>query len=196
VVDCINITLTSYGFIINLFPISRQLKEYNNANIIKAVLIALTFCFLVYISLTVLAMNLYGTHIQQSIFDNMRSDKGVLTKGVRLLFLLIFCCNIPYLFYPAKLSILNALQEYRLKCFSRAIEKKILTGVAEPTMDVINETDTRTYTLVCVSFGFSAILSSIFIDDLTLVFGFIAAFSETMLNFVFPGLVYFYAVKK
>ena len=33
----------------------------------------------------------------------------------------------------------------------------------------------------------SIVLAAVYIDDLTLVFGMIAAFSETMLNFVFPG---------
>ncbi len=74
-VDSINITLTSYGFIINLFPITKQLKEYNNSNIMKSVLMALLFCFSAYIILTLLAMNLYGEFaIQQSIFDNMKQD--------------------------------------------------------------------------------------------------------------------------
>ena len=63
-------------------------------------------------------------------------------------------------------------------------------------MDVINETDSTTYTTVCFVFGSAAIIASILISDLTLVFGFIAAFSETMLNFVFPGLFFFYASKK
>ena len=82
-----------------------------------------------------------------------------------------------------------------MKCFSNAIELKINSGVSSETMDVINETDTRTYTTVCFVFGSAAIIASILISDLTLVFGFIAAFSETMLNFVFPGLFFFYASK-
>lgn len=198
VVDSINITLTSYGFIINLFPITSQLKEYNNVNIMKSVFMALVFCFGSYIILSVLAMNLYGeNNIHQSIFDNMKNDKqNPLTIGIRLLFLVIFCCNIPYLFYPAKLSILNALQEYRIKCFSKAIEKSINEGVEIEPIDVIKDTDSRTYITVCFIFGTCAIIASIMIDDLTLVFGFIAAFSETMLNFVFPGLFYFIGMKK
>lgn len=76
IVDCINITLTSYGFIINLFPISKQLKVYNNTNIMKSVLMALIFCFGAYITLTVFAINLYGeNNIKESIFDNMQQDE-------------------------------------------------------------------------------------------------------------------------
>ena len=58
-----------------------------------------------------------------SIFENLKEDNGVLSIGIRLLFLVIFLCNIPYLFFPGKISILNALLEYREKCFSKLLEK-------------------------------------------------------------------------
>ena len=60
IVDCINISLTSYGFIINLFPVSKQLKEYNNKNIMKSVFMALIFCFGAYLTLAIFAIKLYG----------------------------------------------------------------------------------------------------------------------------------------
>lgn len=55
----------------------------------------------------------------------MKDDDGILSVGVRVLFLVIFLCNIPYLFFPGKMSILNALQEYRYKVFSKVLEANI-----------------------------------------------------------------------
>jgi len=46
------------------------------------------------------------------------------------------------------------------------------------------------YYAVCVVYIGLIMLCAIFIDDLTLVFGLIGAFSETMLNFVFPGFFF------
>lgn len=46
------------------------------------------------------------------------------------------------------------------------------------------------YYSVCLVYITLIVVSAIFIDDLTLVFGLIGAFSETMLNFVFPGLFF------
>ena len=37
---------------------------------------------------------------------------------------------------------------------------------------------------------------AVFIDDLTLVFGFISAFAEASVSFIFPGLFYFISVRK
>lgn len=125
VIDAINITLTSYGFIINLFPIASQMKEQTYGNVMSAIFIALSFCFSAYLILALLAQNLFGSNIQVSLFDNMKDDRGILSVGVRCLFLVIFLCNIPYLFFPGKMSILNALQEYRFHVFSKVLESNI-----------------------------------------------------------------------
>lgn len=93
----------------------------------KSVFMALSFCFGSYLTLTILAVNIYGeNNIKQSLFDNLKNDSGILSLIVRSMFLLIFFCNIPYLFFPGKLSLLNAIQEYREKCFSQALEIAIL----------------------------------------------------------------------
>ena len=128
IIDSMNITLTSYGFVINLFPIAQTLRQKTKTNIMKAVFLALCFCFSSYMILTKLAINIYGAkNIQQSIFENLKEDNtNLMSIGIRILFLVIFLCNIPYLFYPGKLSVLNALQEYRLRCFSSAIENSIM----------------------------------------------------------------------
>lgn len=108
-IDSINITLTSYGFIINLFPVASQMRDQSYGNVMKAVWLALLFCLSAYVILSVLAQNLFGSSIAVSLFDNMKQDNGILSIGVRVLFLVIFLCNIPYLFFPGKMSILNAL---------------------------------------------------------------------------------------
>lgn len=110
-----NILLTSYAFLINLFPISKQLKENTYSNVMKSVFMALFFCFGAYSALTILASNIYGEkNIQQSLFDNLKNDSGISSIIVRSMFLVIFICNIPYLYFAGKLSLLNAIQEYRI----------------------------------------------------------------------------------
>jgi hypothetical protein len=169
----------------------------------KSVLIALAFCFGSYVIITKLAMNIYGEHnIQASIFENLKQDQSnPLSIGIRLLFLVIFLCNIPYLFFPGKLSILNAYQEYQQRCFSSAIEKRMrkcdlnLLEEEEP-LDVVALTDDQTYYAINLGFLLAIITSAILIDDLTIVFGMIAACSESLLNFVFPGLFYLCGANK
>jgi hypothetical protein len=54
-------------------------------------------------------------------------------------------------------------------------------------VDVINDCDSKTYYAVVFGFILLIVSMAIVIDDLTVIFGMIAAFSESMLNFVFPG---------
>ena len=88
----------------------------------SAVAIALCFCFSSYFILSYLAQNLFGSDIEVSLLNNMKNDNGILSVGVRVLFLIIFLCNIPYLFFPGKMSVLNALQEYRFGVFSEVLK--------------------------------------------------------------------------
>ena len=115
-----------------------------------------------------------------------------------MLFLVIFLCNIPYLFFPGKLSILNAYQEYKQGCFSKAIERQMNATDLEDDdpIDVVALSSDFTYYSVCFLFLSSIIASAILIDDLTIVFGMIAAWSESLLNFVFPGLFFTIGAKK
>jgi len=55
---------------------------------------------------------------------------------------------------------------------------------------VINDCDDETYYAVCFTFILALLVGSINIDDLTLIFGMIAAFSESTLNFIFPGMFF------
>ena len=57
-------------------------------------------------------------------------------------------------------------------------------------IDVMNECDDKTYYLVTFLFLFSICVAALALDDLSLIFGMIAAFSESMLNFVLPGLFF------
>ena len=76
--------------------------------------------------LTFLVCNVYGIeNIKQSLFENLSQDQDILSVGIRVVFLIIFLNNIPFLFYPGKLSILNALQEYRVGYFSKILEENI-----------------------------------------------------------------------
>ena len=118
-----NILLTSYGFIINLFPASQQLAVNSYSNVMTSVILAISFCFMSYLVLTLLVINVYGEeNICKNLFDNLSGENNILSIGIRILFMIIFLNNIPFLFYPGKLSVLNALFEYRVGYFSKILQ--------------------------------------------------------------------------
>lgn len=50
--------------------------------------------------------------------------------------------------------------------------------------------DDSTYYGVCFTFIFLILIGSLYLKDLSLVFGIIAAFSEVILIFILPGLMF------
>lgn len=64
----------------------------------------------------------------------------------------------------------------------------------EKEIDVINDCDNTTYYGVCFTFLGATVGAALILEDLSLVFGMIAAFSESMLNFVLPGLFFLSAL--
>jgi len=96
-INSMNILLTSYGFVINLFPASQQLQEKSYKNVMSSVVLALGFCFASYMILTLLVVNVYGVeNIQQNLFDNLTGESNMLSIGIRVIFMIIFLNNIPF----------------------------------------------------------------------------------------------------
>ena len=52
-----------------------------------------------------------------------------------------------------------------------------------------------TYYFTTISLFTAQILAAVMIDDLTLIFGFIAAITESLVNFVLPGVFYIASCK-
>lgn len=63
-IDCCNIVITSYGYVINLFPIVNEVKPSQKTykGLMCAILSGLLFTLFAYISLGYLAVRIYGAH--------------------------------------------------------------------------------------------------------------------------------------
>jgi len=72
VMDSANITVTSYGFIINFFPIYATLREKTNRNGFISAGMALGFGITAYTLFASLAILSYGYNIDPSIFENIK----------------------------------------------------------------------------------------------------------------------------
>ena len=59
-INSLSVILTVYGFIQNLFPVATQMEDGSTKNIMTSVGLGLSFCFCSYLTLTLLAVNLFG----------------------------------------------------------------------------------------------------------------------------------------
>lgn len=71
-------------------------------------------------------MNLYGEKININLFHHLEDDDSFLSRGIRYMFLIIFVCKIPYIFFPGKLALFNIIYEFRTKSISNSMSVSVL----------------------------------------------------------------------
>ena len=109
--DSVNIAVASQGFVIALFPIYGDMRKEARPKMMISVFTALAFTCSVYTYLSFISMAYFGSdNIAQSIFENMKASHDIETTMLLVLFLVIFCCNIPFLFFAGKVSIISIVQ--------------------------------------------------------------------------------------
>jgi Ca2+/Na+ antiporter len=89
------------------------MSSRSNTRGIASVVVALLFCLCTYVFFSLMAHRVYGSDLKQSIFENIKNDPGMLSIALRILFLLIFLCNIPFVFFPGKECVLTMILEYK-----------------------------------------------------------------------------------
>jgi amino acid permease len=123
--DSISIILSSYGFILNFFPIYSQLTEPNNKKGLLSITMALIFCAIIYLYFSFLCLKQYGDSIQPSIFDNLSAEGPSIPGAIIFtIFVSMFLCNAPFAFNPAKEALLGFYDEMMNRTLSKDLEKK------------------------------------------------------------------------
>lgn len=85
---------------------------------------ALAFGITAYTIFASLAILSYGYNIDPSIFENIKEDDGILSVALRCLFLVIFLCNIPFIFFAGKEALLNVVAELNERMVSRKMDER------------------------------------------------------------------------
>ena len=119
VMDSVNIAVASQGFVIALFPIYSSMAQTARPKVMASVTMALFFTMTTYTYLSCISIAVYGQeNIQPSIFDNIKTDDSIASIALRCLFLTIFFCNIPFVFFAGKV----ALTAVTFQCFYKKQE--------------------------------------------------------------------------
>ena len=112
-IDSVTIILTSYGFIMNFYPVYSSLEVCNTRNGMLSSSGAMLFCFVVYILFSHLGILSYGDAVSSDIFENISAEApSVMNVSLRSIFICIFLCNIPFVVVPGREAILVLIDEY------------------------------------------------------------------------------------
>ena len=82
VLDCFNIAISSYGFLIGFYPIFDKIEPAKRTprNALVTTAIALSLTLLVYVSFAHLSIISFGlTNIKQNVFENMSDSTDLLS---------------------------------------------------------------------------------------------------------------------
>ena len=107
-----NIIVLAYAYQINLFP------TYNSLGVNKskktgmaAIVIGSALSFFVYTSLGILSIYIFGSDVKANVMTNVDEEKNAYSYIIRIAFLLVLACHIPFIFFPTKESFLIIVDE-------------------------------------------------------------------------------------
>ncbi|CAI2364723.1 unnamed protein product [Moneuplotes crassus] len=104
--------LVAYGFQSAFFPVYNSLKEKNYTQGIISTILAMTFCFLIYMMVIFASLPTFGEEICRDVLHNLHSDgnrhswQGILLKS---LYIVILIGHFPYVFLMANKSLLGII---------------------------------------------------------------------------------------
>jgi amino acid permease len=135
IMDSVNISVASQGFVIALFPIYSSMARNARPKVMQSITGALLFTMGTYTLLSMVSIVYFGQdNIKPSIFENIQEQEGISSILLRFLFLIIFFCNIPFVFFAGKLALMAVISQ----CFFEKKPSAIETEATEhnPNDDV------------------------------------------------------------
>ena len=77
----------------------------------NAVIIGQGLSFIIYVSLGILSIYIFGSSLESSVLKNVDEEKNIYSYIIRVAFLIVLACHIPYIFFPTKESFLIIVEQ-------------------------------------------------------------------------------------
>jgi amino acid permease len=99
-----------------------SLEDSSRTNALGAVKWAINITNIIYISIAFLGVFFFGSAIEESILNNISLQGDDWESYIlRVIFLMVLACHIPFIFWSGKESILIIIDEYNRKSISNAL---------------------------------------------------------------------------
>ena len=95
-----------------LFPVYNSLgSDKSTAKVMKAVSIGSGLGSVIYVIMGILSIYTFGEGLMISVLDNLNKVDNAYSYTIRIAFLIVLACHIPYVFFPGKESLLIIFDE-------------------------------------------------------------------------------------
>ena len=105
---------------------------------------------------------------------------------MKLLFLVIFICALPFNIHPARNCFITFIEEIRTGKISSALDQARENNTEPPLIEDVVSDNVFVCTVISLQLGLTVV--SCIVQDMTVVFGIIAVFSEVLTNNILPGI--------
>lgn len=133
--------MTAYSFQFNLFPVLNSMKERTDSKGRSSVLIALGMSIVLYVTLSILSIFTFGSHLKPDVIANVGEEVDHAWESItlRIAFAIVIICHIPFVFFSSKESFLTLIDEWDRRSISRSLDKSLVSYKTElDVMDVVN----------------------------------------------------------
>ncbi len=101
------------------------MAKKNNKNAMVSVAWAIFISMGIYCTLAVLSIYMFGSSISSNVMDNIDAEVGWESLVLRVAFLIVIACHIPFIFFAGKECFLNMYFELTRRSISKALDKKL-----------------------------------------------------------------------
>ena len=100
------------------------MKEKTDKNGIKAVILALIFSMIIYISLSILSLYTFGSSLKPDVIGNIGEEVNHEWESItlRVAFAIVIICHIPFVFFGSKETLLIMIDEYDRMSISKLLD--------------------------------------------------------------------------
>lgn len=200
--------LVAFCFQFNMYPMYCSLKEKNNKNAMAATNWGLFATLVIYVSIAILGMAMFGTNVEQSVLTNVNAQSDHWESYVlRVSFLLVLGCHIPFLFYSGKEGFLIMVDEVRVRSISKNLEARLSRTESDRLIDngesqgedsklAYKDMPTGLYIFLTTMLYLAELYLSMVLNDLGLIFEFNSAIAVSMIAYILPSYFYLCAIRK
>jgi amino acid permease len=197
----------AYGFQSAFFPAYSSLKNKTDANGMKATVASFSFCAIVYILASIVALLKFGTELEGNVLNNVSHTPGWLPIIIDIVFLCIAMMHIPIVLFVGKEAFLIIIDEIMRKSYSTAPRVTIdeAYNLRDSLLKARNgeESEGKAYLTMnpLIFYGVSVFLywaivtAACLLNDITLVFGIIGSVAGSYLIFIAPSSFYLRSIQ-
>ena len=146
--------------------------------------------------------------MKSSVLKNVDKEKNLYSYVIRIAFLVVLACHIPYIFFVYKESFLIIYDEAKNHSMTKALQYKIQQQEIGHVKDQVAEGEEEgeselaylklpnwTYYSLTLFLYIGTVLGAIFIDNIAVVFEFVGAFGLSLTSFTMPGIMYLLMIR-